>query len=85
MRRVRARTAKASEFDKAAQDAANGFWIWLLVAAALWWFGFSAWFWGAAIGLAGFDVLRSIGATIAARQLRAGTYRLPNPNNGMDI
>jgi MFS superfamily sulfate permease-like transporter len=73
-------TATAADFDAAAQRHANAFWLWLIGAAVVWYFAR----WWAAIPavLAAWAVASSVGATIMARRLRAGTYKLPNPNNG---
>jgi hypothetical protein len=78
---VNARTATASDFDKAAESSARAFWVAAIIAVALWWF---AGLWYAAVpGLAalffGFQV---VSAGRAAAKLRAGLYRIPNTNNG---
>lgn len=80
---VNARTAKASDYDRAAQNHANTFWFWLVVVGVVWYF--ASWQWAlvpAAMGV--FSIIRSVGSTRAAHQLRQGTYRIPNPNNGID-
>ena len=77
---VDARTATAADFDAAAQKHASAFWFWLVVAAIIYFF----FKWWSAIPalLAGWCAISSVGATKAASNLRNGTYRIPNPNNG---
>jgi hypothetical protein len=75
------RTATAKDFDAAAHRHANGFWFWLIISGAVgylwgWWASFSA-----AICL--LKAAQSISSTKQAANLRKGTYRIPNPNNGI--
>jgi hypothetical protein len=77
---VNARPATAADFDPAAQQKANSFWFWLVVAGIVYYF-FK--YWAIIPGaLAVLSAIQSISATRAASSLRNGTYRLPNPNNG---
>ena len=73
-------TATAKDFERAAQRNANAFWVYAIIAMAVW-FYFK---WWAAIPaiLAVYNMVKSIAATRSADQLRRGTYRLPNLNNG---
>lgn len=76
-----ARTATASDFDKAAQRHAQAFWL-LLVAAGVIWLLIS-WAWAVFPGaVAVLCALQSISATKAAHAMRSGSYRIPNPNVG---
>lgn len=79
--KLNARTATAADFDVAAQKHANAFWIYLIVAGFIyylfkWWFVIPAAF-------AVYAGISSISSTKAASNIRKGTYRIPNPNNGM--
>ncbi len=79
--KINARTASASDFDAAAHSNANAFWIWAIVAGIV--FYFLKW-WSVIPALfAIWCAITSIGATRAASSLRKGTYRIPNPNNGI--
>jgi len=75
-----ARTATAKDFDEAAQNHANASWIFLIISAVVVYF----WSWWALIPAALWllKVVQSISCTMQARNLRQGTYRIPNPNNG---
>ena len=77
---VNARTATAADFEAAAQAHARAFWVYAALA------GITAYFfrWWAVIPalLATLMVIKSVGAGRAAQQLRAGTFPVPNPNNG---
>ncbi len=77
---IDARTATAKDFDAAAQKHANASWVYLLISIAVGYF----WKWWALIPAALwlFEVIQSIAATKQASNLRNGTYRIPNPNNG---
>lgn len=75
-----ARTSTAKDFDRAAQRNANAFWVYAVGTAVAgyylrWWALIPA-------ALAALNVVKSIAATRCADQLRQGTYRLPNLNNG---
>ena len=77
---LNARTAKAKDFDEAAQRHANAFWVWAIVSGVTFYFAG-----GFAIipgVIAGYCVFQSVGASSAANSLRKGTYRISNPNNG---
>lgn len=78
---IDARTATAEDFEAAAQKSANATWGWLIVAGIVYYF----WGWAAA-ALPGFlallAVVQSVASTKQADNLRKGTYRIPNPNNG---
>lgn len=77
---VDARTATAADFDTAAQSWANKTWFWGIAAAVV---GFLAgWFALIPAGVAALCIIQSVGATWSAGRLRAGTYTIPNPNNG---
>jgi len=75
-----ARTATAKDFDKAAQNHANASWAFLIISAVVAYF----WNWWALIPVALWllEVGQSISSTKQAGNLRKGTYRIPNPNNG---
>lgn len=76
-----ARTATASDFDKAAQRHAHAFWL-LLVAAGIVWLLVS-WVWAVFPGaVAVLCAAQSVSATKAAHAIRSGSYRIPNPNVG---
>lgn len=76
-----ARTATASDFDKAAQRHAHVFWL-LLVAAGIVWLLVS-WVWAVFPGaVAVLCAAQSVSATKAAHAIRSGSYRIPNPNVG---
>lgn len=73
-------TATAADFDAAAARHARIFWTWLLIAAAVWFF---AKWWGLVpLAFAALSGARSMTSTHCADQLRRGTYRFANPNNG---
>lgn len=78
---LNARTATAKDFDVAAQRHANGFWLCLIISVVV------GYLWGwwvllpAAICL--LKAAQSISSTRQAGNLRKGTYRIPNPNNGI--
>jgi hypothetical protein len=78
---VDARTATAADFDAAAQRNAHAFWVYAIVAGLVWWLA-SIWWAAFPAALALWCVYTSVGATMAARELRKGSYRVPNPNNG---
>lgn len=75
-----ARNATAADFDKAAQRHANASWVLLIISGVAYYFAG----WWAAIpgGLTILTIIQSISSTRCAQQLRNGTYRIPNPNNG---
>jgi hypothetical protein len=77
---VDARTATAKDFDQAAQTKASSFWFWAVVAGVIGYF----WHWWATVPglIAALRIVQSIHATKLAGALRAGTYPIPNPNNG---
>ncbi len=75
-----ARTATADDFDKAAQQHANATWVWVIVTALVVWIG--GWFALIPGFLAILSITKSVTATSCATKLRAGTYSIPNPNNG---
>jgi hypothetical protein len=78
--KINARTATAADFDAAAQKHANAFWMYAIATAAV---GYFWGWWGVIPGvLAAWVAISCVGAQLQARQLRAGTYRIPNPNNG---
>lgn len=77
---IDASTATAKDFDNAAQKHANAFWVWLIATGIVGFF--LQW---VAIIPAIFMILliiKSISSTSCADQLRKGTYRIANPNNG---
>lgn len=77
---INARTATAADFDAAAQKHANAFWFFLAVAGVTYYFlGWWATIPGVLVIWAG---ISSVSATKQAINLRNGTYRIPNPNNG---
>lgn len=80
MGKIDARSATAADFDRAAQRHANAFWVWLILT------GVSAFFllWLAILpaAIAVYSIIASISSTRAADQLRNGTYRILNENNG---
>lgn len=79
---LNARTATAKDFDEAAQKHANGFWANLILSGVI--FYFFEW-WALIPGIfCIFSIVRSISATVQAGKLRDGTYKIPNPNNGID-
>jgi hypothetical protein len=75
-----ARNATAADFDQAAQRSANAFWVFLIVSGVTYYF--AGWWAAIPSALAILGVVRSISSTRYAQQLRCGTYRIPNPNNG---
>ena len=77
-----ARTATAKDFDEAAQSKANFAWGFGVLTAIIFYF-FSLW---ALIpgALTLLTIIKSISATKQASNLRNGTYKIPNPNNGID-
>lgn len=77
---VDARTATAADFDAAAQAWANWAWLWAIVGGVVGCFAGLLAVIPGAISLV--CVIQSVGATSSAGKLRAGTYRIPNPNNG---
>lgn len=79
---VDAHSATAADFDRAAQRNANAFWRWLVATGVCWWVA-PSWWWAVVPGLLClWNASNSIGATLAGRSLRKGTYRVYNPNNG---
>jgi hypothetical protein len=77
---IDAHTATAKDFDRAAQRNANAFWVWAVIAAIC---SYYFRWWGLIPGtLAILNIVKSVAATRCADQLRNGTYRLPNLNNG---
>lgn len=77
---VDARTATAADFDDAAQQQANKAWVWAVMTGVTVWLG--GWY-GAIPGFVTFmAIVKSVVATSCASKLRAGTYSIPNPNNG---
>ena len=77
-----ARTATAKDFDEAAQSKANFAWGFGVLTAIIFYF-FSLW---ALIPgtLTLLMIIQSVSATKQAINLRNGTYKIPNPNNGID-
>ncbi|PCI32355.1 MAG: hypothetical protein COB54_07605 [Alphaproteobacteria bacterium] len=77
---INARNATAADFDKAAQQKANSTWSWLIFAGIIYYF--FDW-WAIIPGLLMLlNGVQSVSATLQARHLRKGTYKIPNPNNG---
>ena len=77
---VNANTATSADFERAAQNHANAFWGWAILAGIIFYFG--GWY-GSIPGIvAVYSVFQSVGASSAAMSLKKGTYRIPNPNNG---
>lgn len=77
---IDASTATAKDFDTAAQKHANAFWGWLIATGIVGFF--FHWF---AVIPAIFMILsiaKSLSSTSCADQLRKGTFRIVNPNNG---
>lgn len=78
---VGARTATAADFDAAAQAWANRFWFFALAAVVV---GFLVgWFALIPGGIAILCVIQSVSSTSMVGKLRAGTYPIPNPCNGV--
>ena len=77
---VDARTATAADFDAAAQSKANACWLWAIAAAVVGFF--VGWIALIPAGMALLSIIQSKSATSMAGKLRAGTYSVPNPNNG---
>jgi hypothetical protein len=78
---IDARNATAEDFEKAAQEHANASWFWLILAGVI--FYFFQW-WAAIPATIGvFTIIQSISSTKQATNLRNGTYRIPNSNNGV--
>jgi hypothetical protein len=76
-----AHSAKAADFEEAAQRHAKAFWYTLTLTGFVWWFS-SIW-WAAVPGLmAILSACFYFGAIRAARALRTGKYRVWHPNNG---
>lgn len=78
--KVNRHTATAQDFRKAAQEHANAFWFWLIVAGIC--FYFFQWWAAIPAAFALFTMICSFGASNSARQLKNGTYPIPNLNNG---
>ena len=77
-----ARTATAKDFDNVAQKHANSAWGHLILSGLI--FYFFEW-WALIPGVfCVFSIMRSVSSTIQAGKLRNGTYKIPNPNNGID-
>lgn len=78
---VNARTATAADFDKASENNARAFWLTVVIAGMVWWFAGGWWaVLPAVISL--YCAAQAVGANRAAAKMRAGTYRIPNVNNG---
>ena len=79
---IDARTATAKDFDNAAQKNANAAWFYLVLSGVI--FYFFEW-WALIPGVSCvFSIVTSVEATKKAQSLRDGTYKIPNPNNGID-
>lgn len=78
--RLNSRTATAKDFDNAAQQHANASWFWLILAGII--FYYLDWWAVIPTALCLLTVSQSISATKQAGNLRDGTYKIPNPNNG---
>tara|TARA_Y200000002_G_C22537225_1_gene602366 strand:- start:491 stop:745 length:255 start_codon:yes stop_codon:yes gene_type:complete len=77
-----ARTATAKDFDRAAQSKANSAWGFGILTVII--FYFFNW-WALIPGaLTLLTIIQSVSATKQASNLRNGTYKIPNPNNGID-
>ena len=77
-----ARTATAKDFDIAAQRKADSAWGFGILTVII--FYFFSW-WALIPGaLTLLRIIQSISATKQASNLRNGTYKIPNPNNGID-
>jgi len=73
-------TATSKDFDKSAQSKANQFWFFSVLAALI---GYYLHWWAVIPGaIALLSMIQSCHATKLADQLRKGTYRIPNLNNG---
>ena len=79
--KANARTATASDFEAAAQSWANSTWLWGLLAAVVGYF--AGWFALIPGVFALLSIINSVTATSMAGRLRAGTYTISNPNNGV--
>lgn len=73
-------SATAKDFDRPAQKKANSFWIYAISAAIVGYY-FKWWAILPAV-MAIVAAAQSLSATRCADQLRRGTYRILNPNNG---
>ena len=79
---LNARTATAKDFDEAAQSKANFAWGFGVLTAII--FYFFSW-WALVTGaITLLTIIQSVSATKQASNLRNGTYKIPNPNNGID-
>jgi hypothetical protein len=81
---VNARTAKASDFKKSAQLCADTAWVGAIITGCLAYFLVN-WYWAIIPAIwTLFSIVRSVSASLAAGKIRAGTYSIPNINNGLD-
>ena len=79
---LNARNATAKDFDAAAQKHANASWFYGILSIVIFIY----------LGPLGFipliltilSIIKSISSTKMAMDLRNGTYKIPNPNNGID-
>tara|TARA_B100001093_G_scaffold515189_1_gene590960 strand:- start:1341 stop:1595 length:255 start_codon:yes stop_codon:yes gene_type:complete len=79
---LNARTATAKDFDEAAQSKANFAWGFGVLTSII--FYFFSW-WALVTGaITLLTIIQSVSATKQASNLRNGTYKIPNPNNGID-
>jgi hypothetical protein len=79
---LNANTATAKDFDKAAQRHANASWYYGILSGII--FYFFSW-WALIPGaMTLFVIIQSVSSTKMADNLRKGTYKIPNPNNGVD-
>ena len=79
---LNARTATAKDFDEAAQNYANAAWLYGILSGII--FYFYGW-WALISGaLTLLKIIQSVSSTKQAGNLRNGTYKIPNPNNGVD-
>jgi hypothetical protein len=76
-----AHSATAKDFENASNDNWQSFWGCLLTIPLIWWFWHSWWAFLPA-PIAAWSFYAAIGARKAAYDLRNGTYKILNPNNG---
>ena len=79
---LNARNATAKDFEAAAQSHANASWFYGILSVII--FNFLG-FWGLIpLALTIISIIKSTSSTKMAMDLRNGTYKIPNPNNGID-
>lgn len=77
---INGRNATSADFERSAQEHANAFWVWAIITGIV---ALAAVPFAVIPGVLAFvTVLQYFSATTSASQLRAGTYSIPNHNNG---